>query len=63
MVDCVFLGGNINNISDLVSKLGDSRGHIVTHEGTNTLVQRSYGFRNRQYQIEIQKKYIQIVGN
>ncbi len=23
--------GNINNISDLVSKLGDTRGHIVTH--------------------------------
>ncbi len=41
-------GGNINNISDVVSKLGDSRGHIVTHVETNNLVQRSYGYRNRQ---------------
>ncbi len=41
-------GGNINNVSDVVSNLGDSRGHIVTHVGTNNLVQRSYGYRNRQ---------------
>ncbi len=41
-------GGNIKNISDVVSKLEDSRWHVVTHVGTNNLVQRSYGYRNRQ---------------
>ncbi len=40
--------GNVNNISDVVSKLGDSRWHIFTPVGTNNLVQRSYGYRNRQ---------------
>ncbi len=41
-------GGNIKNISDVVSKLGNSRGHVVTHVETNNLVQKSYGYRNKQ---------------
>ncbi len=51
-------GGNINNISDVVSNLGDSRGHIVTHVGTNNLVQRSYGYRNRQIPNRNSEEYI-----
>ncbi len=31
-------GGNINNFSDVVRNLGDSRGHIVTHVGTNNIM-------------------------
>ncbi len=41
-------GGNIKNISEVVSKLGNSRGHVVTHVGTNNLVEKSYGYRNKQ---------------
>ncbi len=40
--------GKYKNISDVVSKLWNTRGHVVTHVGTNNLVQRNYGYRNRQ---------------
>ncbi len=42
-------GGNVETISDAISKLGNNRGHVVAHVGTNNLVQRvekSYGYRN-----------------
>ncbi len=59
-------GGNINNISDVVSNLGDSRGHIVTHVGTNNLVQKSYGYRNREIpnrnSEEIHKDFRQLIN-
>ncbi len=46
--------------------IGDSRGHILTHVGTNNLVHRSYGYRNRQIpnrnSKEIHKYFRQIIN-
>ncbi len=59
-------GGNINNISDVVGNLGDTREHIITHVGTNNLVQRSYGYRNRHVpnrnSEEIHKDFRQLIN-
>ncbi len=45
---------------------GDSRGHIVTHVGTNNLVQKSYGYRNREItnrnSEEIHKDFRQLIN-
>ncbi len=44
----MYFWGKYKNILDVVCKLGNSRGHVLSHVGTNNLVQRSYGYRNTQ---------------